>query len=83
MIVVQTQGLSPHELQMSIRDGILVMERTQISGGPASGWSFGNFHWILPLPADVDLKGIRGRAGPGMLKIFIPKRPAPDSRSMR
>lgn len=83
MIVVKTHGFSPPELQMSIHNGVLVMERTQISGGPMSGWSFGSFHWMLPLPPDIDLKGIRGRAGSDTLKVFIPKRAVPDSSWLR
>jgi hypothetical protein len=48
-----------------------------------SGWSFGSFHWMLPLPPDIDLKGIRGRAGSDTLKVFIPKRAVPDSSWLR
>ena len=83
VIVVQTHGFSPRELHMGIRNGVLVVERTQLSRGPRSAWSYGRFHWAVPLPPDIDPRGITGRASPGMLKIFIPRRAGQGSPWLR
>lgn len=76
LINLYLQGIDPREINMSVADGMLLIERTSTTGiTDAGGFSFSasSFNWRLPLPPDVDISQFKGQVVPAGIQLFIPR----------
>ncbi len=80
-VVAELPGLDEKDVQVELENNLLVVkgEKREEHENKDGEWhriecSYGSFHRVVPLPADIDAEKAKAKFKKGRLKIAIPKK---------